>query len=509
MRKPFLPAFVAWFILTSLALAGPRSFKIEFDPALQAEPYSGRVYVVITSGGIGGEPRVRMGDWFNPPQVCAVDAKDVAKGGTVTIDETSLHFPGAIGEMAAEKYTVQAVARRNLDAAMAGKGAGDLYSEPAEVDWTEGSAAGPVTLKLTKTVAARPMRETDRIKVVEFESKLLSAFHKRPVKVRAGVVLPKDWSAEADRTWPAVWSIPGFGGDHTSVRVFARGRGAAGEDNPRDQIIWVVPDPTNYWGHSVFADSANTGPWGRMLIEEMIPEVEKRFKGPASPGGGGAAQRFVTGVSSGGWSSLWLMITYPDQFAACYSHVPDPVDFRDFQKIDLYTPGTNMYKDAKGEARPLSRPMGPRDPLMYEKFVAMETVLGPGGQIASFEAVFSPRGADGLPRPLFDRKTGAIDPVTAKAWEPYDIRLVLEKNWAKLGPRLKDKIHVYAGEVDTFYLEGAARLLKASLEKLDPTGGYGEVIIVPGMPHGLHGPGMEAMVKRAAETVAEPEGAGK
>src|SRR4030095_12709003 len=123
----------------------------------------------------------------------------------------------------------------------------------------------------------------------------------------------------------------------------------------------------------------------------------------------------------------------------------------------------NMYRDEKGRRRPLARRGGDEQvSLWYDDFVRQETVMGPGGQIHSFEAVFSPRGPDGTPRPLFDRTTGAIDLETATAWEPYDIRLVIERNWTTLGPKLKGKLHIYAGSQDNFYLDGAAKLLKQS-----------------------------------------------
>jgi hypothetical protein len=166
------------------------------------------------------------------------------------------------------------------------------------------------------------------------------------------------------------------------------------------------------------------------------------------------------------------------------------VDFRDFQRINLYA-GENFYRDEKGERRPLAR-QGDRVMLWYDDFVRQETVMGPGGQIHSFEAVFSPRGADGRPLPVFDRATGKADPEVAKAWEKYDIRLVIERNWETLGPKLKGKLHIYAGEVDTFYLEGAARLLGESLKKL---GSDAEVQIVPGMPHTIHQPGVQEMFR--------------
>ena len=107
--------------------------------------------------------------------------------------------------------------------------------------------------------------------------------------------------------------------------------------------------------------------------------------------------------------------------------------------------------------------------------------MGHGGQLASFEAVFSPRGRDGKPRPLWDRTTGKIDREVANHWKKYDIRLILERNWKTIGPKLAGKVHVYMGGDDTFYLEGATVLLKESLAKL---GSDAVVEIFPGKDHG-------------------------
>jgi len=184
--------------------------------------------------------------------------------------------------------------------------------------------------------------------------------------------------------------------------------------------------------------------------------------------------------------------------------VPDPVDFRDFQRIDLTAADVNMLNTDDGARRPIAR-MGENIALYYDDFVALETVLGPGGQVHSFEAVFSPKGADGKPRQVFDRATGKVNADVAKMWEKYDIRLILEKNWADLGPKLAGKMHVFAGDVDNFYLDGAARLLKASLAKL---GSDAVVEIVPDMGHRLYGKGQEAMLERVKQRQEEFEKAG-
>ncbi len=190
--------------------------------------------------------------------------------------------------------------------------------------------------------------------------------------------------------------------------------------------------------------------------------------------------RFVSGHSSGGWSSLWLQISYPDTFGGVWSTAPDPVDFRDWQQVDLYAhPPLSLYFDERGARRPIAR-KGNTPKLWYQSFAKMDDVLGRGGQLRSFEAVFSPLDEAGQPRRMWDRATGRVDPEVVKAWEAYDIRLKLERNWAELGPKLQGKLHVWTGELDTFYLEGAVRKLAATLKAL---GSDAEIAVVPGRNH--------------------------
>jgi pimeloyl-ACP methyl ester carboxylesterase len=467
------------------AVASGSKFRIVFDAGTQDVPYSGRVYVALSTQE-RGEPRTQMGNWGNPAQMFARDVRGVGIGKSVEVDGTGIAFPKPMGDLDEVEYWVQAVARRGMDSPNPGMGEGDLYSKPVRMRLTH-RGAGAVELKLTEVVHARTFTETERVRVVEIVSEKLSKFHGREVKMRAGVFLPDGWKEAPDRKYSVVYCIPGFGGDHRSVA--GMGRMMAIDSKPVECLL-VVPDPTCYYGHSVFADSANNGPWGAALMEELIPAVETKFHGAMS-----GSRRYVTGVSSGGWSCLWLQVTYPEQFAGCWSHAPDPVDFRDFQRINVYAPDASVYHDEKGARRPLCRD-GDRVTIWYDDFVRMESAMGPGGQIGSFEAVFGRKGKDGRPEPLFDRTTGIVDSAAAKAWEKYDIRLVLERNWKDLRPRLKGKLHIYAGEKDNFFLEGAVVRLKETMEKL---GSDAEIVVVPGMGHGLHRPGWEAMVKAVVD----------
>ncbi len=474
------------------ALDTPKAgaFRIVLDPSVAPASYGGRIYIVLSRND-QKEPRTAMGEWFGGPQVLSVDVSGLKPGQSATIDAKAMGFPVAFEAIPPGVYTAQAVARNSPDSPNPGRGAGDFYSETIKVDFAPSPAnAEVVELKLTKVVPEKPFVQTDRVKLFEMVSPSLSKFYGREVKLRAGVQLPLGWVDDPAKRYSSLYLITGFGGDHTTAASASRLFGKFG-----DNTLIIVPDPTCGLGHSVFADSANNGPRGQALIDELIPAVEKAFHGAQD-----STHRFVTGVSSGGWGSLWLQITYPDSFNGAWSHCADPVDFRDFQRINLYEPGANMYKDAQGNRRPLARQTMPGQPdqpfLWYDDFVRQETVLGPGGQIHSFEAVFSARGADGKPVPLFDRQTGAVNPETAKSWEKYDIRLVLERNWTTLGPKLKGKLHIYAGERDTFYLEGASKLLFESLKGL---GSDAEMLVVPGMAHTLYRKGMESMFRTIAE----------
>ncbi len=471
MRARFLPLVAACLLpiaaATARAADKPLEFHVTFDKAVSARPFTGRVYVMLAKSE-RSEPRYGP-SWFRPEPIFARDVKDWKPGAELVIDATTLAFPDPLPKLAKGTWSVQAVmdfdrGERNFSTAP-----GNGFSKVVRKD-LDPNTAGPVALVIDQVVPERTFKETERVKLAEIDSKLLSEFHKRPVKLRAGVVLPKSFATDPKKRYPIVYEIPGFGGTHLMAERRLNFTDVAGVE-----MLWVVLDPSCRLGHHVFADSANNGPCGRALIEELIPAIEKQYRGPGAP-----AARFVTGHSSGGWSSLWLQVTYPDFFGGVWSTAPDPVDFRDFQRINVYRPGVNMFIDAQGERRPLARSKG-KPTLFYQPFSDMDRIVGHGGQLDSFDAVFSPRGPDGKPRPLWDRDTGTVNPDVAKCWEKYDIRLTLENNWKTLGPKLAGKLHVFTGSEDTFYLDGAVVLLKESLTKL---GSDAVVEVVPGRDHG-------------------------
>jgi S-formylglutathione hydrolase FrmB len=191
--------------------------------------------------------------------------------------------------------------------------------------------------------------------------------------------------------------------------------------------------------------------------------------------------RFVGGHSSGGWSSLWLQVAYPETFGGVWSTSPDPVDFRDWQGTNLYTvPPPSVFVDEHGQRRPLAR-MGAQPVLMYDDFCKMDDVLGRGGQLRSFDAVFSPLAENGEPARCWERSNGRIDSTILEHWKKYDISLMLQQNWPQLKDKLAGKLHVTTGDLDTFYLNRAVELMS---ERLKSLGSDAQIEIVPGKDHG-------------------------
>lgn len=463
--------FLLTISLSFLAISAKAGlqFEVKRASAVHAKPFSGRVYVML---GSERDRNPKNGpNWFNPQPFFAIDVENWQADGLVVLADSKnqLSFPSPIAKLKPGKYSAQAMMRINLDTHRLGNGPGNAFSDSVTIEVKENQANEDqkVSLEINKIQPEDTFPDNQRVKLETLESKLLTDFYGHPVKHRAAVILPEGWDGK--NPLPSLYVIPGFGGDHRQSLGMS-GRMGFGSD-----FIRVVLDPDCGTGHHVFADSATNGPRGKALTEEFIPYLDKKYNIISKAGA-----RFVNGHSSGGWSSLWLQVTYPETFGGVWSTSPDPIDFRDFQRINIYANGENMFRDREAKQRPIAR-RGETPVLFYENFSRMEDVMGPGGQLYSFEAVFSPLGPDKKPLKLWNRETGEIDQKTAETWKKYDIGLILEENWATLGPKLAGKIHVIMGDLDTFYLEGATKLVGERLKKLKSDA---VVEIVPGRDHG-------------------------
>jgi S-formylglutathione hydrolase FrmB len=340
-------------------------------------------------------------------------------------------------------------------------------------------------------------RHPDLPLVDEFvmKSECVSAFAKKERVIEAGVVRPLDWK-EGDKL-PVAYNVHGFGGNHLVAWEPYGGPmlQAQMKSGEAPRMIYVFLNAQFEWGHHEFADSRCNGPWGQALTTEFIPALEKKFGAIGQPWA-----RFLTGHSSGGWSTLWLQVNYPDFFGGCWSTAPDSVDFRDFTGIDVYH-YDNAFVDPQGEPIMLVRSHG-KFVASIKDYVTEERQSEPvGGQFFSFNAVFSEMGKDGMPKQIFDWKTGAIDHDVADSWEKYDIALILRENWKKLEPKLAGKVHVYVGTIDTYRLEGALKLLKEDLAKLKADSEV-QILFVEGRDHGtLYAPHPQLWPKGMMERI--------
>ncbi len=220
------------------------------------------------------------------------------------------------------------------------------------------------------------------------------------------------------------------------------------------------------------------GPYGDAITYELIPYLEKKYR---CLGAGWA--RFLYGGSTGGWEALAVQTFYPNEYNGCYAACPDPIDFRAYTVVDIYQ-DKNAYYD-EGPWHKVKRP-GHRNYLGHisatvEDMNRHELVLGTksrsGQQFDIWEAVYSPVGPDGYPKPIWDKKTGVIDHQVAQYWrDHYDLRYILERDWPKIGKQLEGKINIYVGDMDNYYLNNAVYLTEAFLKTTTNPPYGGEVL---------------------------------
>ncbi|MDQ2746478.1 MAG: alpha/beta hydrolase-fold protein [Acidobacteriota bacterium] len=491
----FLIALCA--VAPSVYAAGAVHFKVKLGDSIgrNAQSFSGRLLIFMTAAD---KPLQTIEPQYDDPTavyITGVEIENIAAGQTIEIDPDTLSFPAKFSDAKAGEYQLMALLDRDHSYNYDGIGAGDVISEVTKIKLP----ATDAELVLSKIIPEPTIEVPEGAKIVEFVSPMLSKFWGRPIKIEATVIVPPGYDGSKKLTYPTVYLVHGYGGSHLSqLRGATRLRNLMTEKKI-PEMIYVALNAKFTLGHHVFADSVNNGPWGAALTREFIPYLEKQYKMDAKTTG-----RFLTGHSSGGWSTLWLQINYPDVFGGTWSTSPDPVDFHNFTGPDLTkTPAQNLYQNANGEDYNLVRDKGV-NLASLKQYAEQERVTGAfGGQFASFEAVFSPKGIDGRPMPLFNRETGVIDPFVAKEWEKYDIAKILEANWKTLAPKLKGKIHIIVGTADTFHLDEGVRLLDAELKRL---GSDAKIEYIEGRTHfDLYRGGLNERIANEMYAAARPQ----
>jgi len=462
-----------------------------------AAPEGGRLIVFASQRAPAAGRDVDF-DFLDPHSVyvTSVDIASARAGETLRLPLDRPGFPAALASAPAGTYSLSAYLDVNRHFAYTGRPeAGDLAGAVAT-----GQLGGGVSprLVLDHTIPGTVLKPPAGIEIQRLHSTMLSAFLGRETSVNAVVIAPS--GVQPGTRVPTVYIVGGFGAtlaalvNRTAPRLAALKR----------PLYLVLLDAEVPLGHSVFANSQNNGPWGSALVKEAIPALEAMYPGMlAEPRG-----RFLTGHSSGGWTTLWLQVTYPDFFGGTWSTAPDPVDFHNFTGPDLLAaPQQNMYVDATGKPYNLVRYHG-HNLMTLKEYVQLENVEGAhGGQFDSFNAVFGPRGRDGYPVKLFNLETGAIDPTIVLSWEHYDIATILRTQWPTLGPKLAGKLHIVVGTDDTFHLNEGVQLLAKELHAL---GSDAQITFVPGRDHldlyddGLQGRIFDAIEARAAATGVVP-----
>jgi S-formylglutathione hydrolase FrmB len=443
-----ISSIVLFLSITSTLQA--QQFKVIYTSAIATAPFTGKVFLYLCKEE--KEPRKASVGTPNLALYC-ISVKNIKAGEEILFDDGAIAYPVSLSDLERGEYYVQAVWDNNEGGRSIGNSPGNMFCKTVKCKLTKNTREF-FTLTCTETVPVQSFTDTKFCKELVVPSPLLTAFFKKSSELRCAVVLPKNYEEEPGRKFPVLYNVSGFGGDYHRY---------SSHEQPSEPIdttacIRVILDGRCSLGHSVYANSANNGPVGDALVQEVIPAIEKAYHCNGA--------RLLTGHSSGGWTVLWLQAQYPKIFTACWSSSPDPVDFRSFQKVNIYE-DKNMYYTKDSSLRSVATIAGFIPWISMKTYYGSEHVLWRGEQMHSFDAVFSERSADGIPRPICDPLTGVIDPVTADTWKKYDISLQVRTNWEKLKGDLQGKVRVSVGNNDNFLLNPAVHLMEAEMKKLD------------------------------------------
>lgn len=491
---------LAWLVLLAMAAetnaAPPASdkFGISFPASVHTGAITGHVLVVISKQE-KPEPRIQAGGFGETALLFGVDVNALAPDQTATIDDTTQGYPlRSLREISGGDYYVQALVNiytefhrsdgytiwahmDQWEGQRFNVSPGNLYSEVQKVH-LDATAGYDVKLSLTKVIPPVQLpADTPWVKHVKIQSEMLTKFWGHPIYIGAIVLLPKGYDEHPNVSYPVVYEqnhfslgAPfGFSTEDRPISPEMRARMADlnresgyefykswnSDDFPR-VIAVTFQHPTPYFDDSYAVNSVNNGPYGDALTKEMIPYLEAHFRMIPKP-----YARVLTGGSTGGWESLGVQIFYPDFFGGTWTLYPDPIDFRRYGTPNVYDDENAFFEPGHSwvqAPRYLMRKPDGQDEVTVQQFSQLEDVLGSHGrsgqQLEIWEAVYGPVGDDGYPRPLWDKQTGKIDHsvVLYMRDHGYDLSYNVKTHWATLGPRLRGKIHVYVGDMDSFYL---------------------------------------------------------
>jgi hypothetical protein len=500
------------FCLHVSSLLMGQTFEVTLPSELAKQPLDGRLLLMLSKNPTG-EPRFQISDGQETQQILGVDVNEWKPGTTVKVGVNAVGYPlETINKIKSGQYSVQAllhvyetfnrkdghVVKLPMDR---GEGQhwnmapGNIYSQPVAVNF-KNDPSFKFNIKINKIIP--PIKEpedTKYVKHIKIQSKLLTEFWGRPMYLGAHILLPEGWDTHPNVKYPLAIFHGHFPDDFGGWRTMPPDENLKPDTVKRFNLIgynkivqqeaydfykkWTGPDfprviaieiqhANPYYDDSYAVNSANLGPYGDAITYELIPEIEKRFRGI-----GQGWARFMYGGSTGGWEALAAQVFYPDEYNGSYAACPDPIDFHHYMTVDLYNDKNAYYRE--GPFRSTLRPghrnyLGHVDAMvrdMNHRELALGSKSRSGDQWDIWEAVYSPVGPDGYPVRVFDKKTGEINPSVVAHWkENFDLTHIIQRDWPKIGDKLKGKIHLYVGDMDNYYLNNAVYNAEDMLKQL-------------------------------------------
>ncbi len=443
MKKLIPSSYLLLFCLIGCQTSNEinNSISVSYAETVNSDQLDGRLLIMLSNND-EKEPRFQINGGLTTQLIFGMNVDGMTLGETITFDDSVLGYPySSLSDIPPGEYNVQALLHvyetfnlstghtvklpmDNGEGQQWNKSPGNVYSKPFKIKVTE---KGIQNIDVVMDQVVPPIEEpadTEWIKHIKVKSEKLSEFWGRDVYLGAHVLLPKGFNEHPEAKYPLMvfhGHFPSdFGGFRTtppdpnmkpenSTRFNLEGYNIIQEQESYDFYKrWNEPDfprfliieiqhPTPYYDDSYAVNSASQGPYGDAITYELIPEIEKQFRGM-----GDGWSRFLYGGSTGGWEALAVQVKYPEEYNGCFAACPDPIDFRAYCLTNIYEDENAYYYQSEHKKLevPAHRDFLGQIQSTLREGNHLELVLGDksrsGQQFDIWEATYSPQGKPGL-----------------------------------------------------------------------------------------------------------------
>jgi S-formylglutathione hydrolase len=186
--------------------------------------------------------------------------------------------------------------------------------------------SGVPALTQNQGEAASPQAPSGTLRVIDVPApSLAQSLMKMPPAERTVVYLPPSYGTDAQKRYPVVYYLPGFGDQIFLYTHIPNYQGfllqetmdrLIGEKTTGEMIV-VIPNGLTPLGGSFYVNSPINGNWEDFIVRDLVGHIDATFRTISA-----ASARAISGHSMGGFGAMNIAMRHPDVFGAVYAISP-------------------------------------------------------------------------------------------------------------------------------------------------------------------------------------------